>query len=237
MPVPVLRPAPRGSTGIPHLAELLVGERLRRMLRGAERHRPLQRQSTAAAGSGARRHPCGGLSREPDAARRGPTRACPLRDLVNKAFLPSRVAQLEPAIETIADDLIDRFIDDGCVDLVEQFAVGLPLTVIADALGVDRADLARFKRWSDDIVAPRSGLLPRDDLLAATRSLIEFQHYMAERCGERRAEPRDDMLSDLVSARLATGERAGEPLTLNEVIGSASFSWPATRPRRRSSPT
>lgn len=141
------------------------------------------------------------------------------RGLVNKAFLPTRVAQMEGQIETIADDLIDQFINDGRVDIVEQFAVGVPLTVIADALGVDRADLARFKRWSDDIVAPRSGLLTREELLAAAHSLVEFQHYMAERCLERRDDPRDDLLTDLVSARLDTGGRAGEPLTPNEAIG------------------
>ena len=55
------------------------------------------------------------------------------RGLVNKAFLPSRVTQLEPEIKAIAEGLIDQFIGDECVDLVEQFAVGLPLTLIGDA--------------------------------------------------------------------------------------------------------
>ncbi|SOD71779.1 cytochrome P450 [Jatrophihabitans sp. GAS493] len=141
------------------------------------------------------------------------------RALVNKAFLPGRVAQLESEIAAIADELIDRFIDAGRVELIGQFAVGLPLTVIADALGVSRADLPTFKRWSDDIVAPRSGLLTRPELLAATRSLVEMQQYMAQRCEQRRREPRDDLLTDLVQATFDAGDRAGEQLSLNEVIG------------------
>jgi cytochrome P450 len=140
------------------------------------------------------------------------------RNLVNKAFTPKRVAQLEQEIRTIADELMDRWIGDGRVELVSQFAVGLPLTVIADALGVDRADMADFKRWSDDAVAPLSGLLSEDDKLRCARSRVEMQHYMIERCEERRATPRDDLLSDLVHARFDGGDRAGEALQPAEMV-------------------
>jgi len=140
------------------------------------------------------------------------------RALVNKAFLPKRVAQLEGEIRDIAEGLLDRFIEDGRVELVTQFAVGVPLTVIADALGVDRADMPDFKRWSDDSVAPLSGLLSPDQMLQCARSRVEFQHYMAARCLERQDEPRDDLLSDLVQARFDSGERAGEPLAMHELL-------------------
>jgi cytochrome P450 len=141
------------------------------------------------------------------------------RGLVNTAFLPRRVAQLEEEITRIALDLVERFIDRGRVELVGELAVGLPVTVIADALGVDRADQALFKRWSDDIVAPRSGLLSLQERRRCARSLVEMQHYMAARAQERRDEPRDDLLSDLVQARFDSGDREGEPLTNNELIG------------------
>lgn len=141
------------------------------------------------------------------------------RGLVNKAFLPRRVAQLEGEIATISRGLIDRFIDRGSVELVSKLAVGLPLAVIADALGVDRGDQEFFKRWSDDIVAPRSGLLTLEERKRCARSLVEMQHYMAARCEERRADPRDDLLSDLAGARFESGDREGELLTLNELIG------------------
>ena len=140
------------------------------------------------------------------------------RGLVNKAFMPKRVAQLEGAIRQIANDLVDRWIGDGRVELVTQFAVGLPLTVIADALGVDRADMPRFKKWSDDAVAPLSGLLTQEQLLECARSRVEMQHYMAERCRERELEPRDDLLSDLVQAQFDSGERAGERMDMPELL-------------------
>jgi len=140
------------------------------------------------------------------------------RNLVNKAFLPKRVAQLEDSIRKIANDLIDAFINDGKVDLVEQFAVGVPLTVIADALGVDRADMPKFKKWSDDSVAPLSGMLTPERQIECAHSRIEFQKYMVDRVHEREANLRDDLLSDLVQARFDSGERAGEGMTMAEML-------------------
>lgn len=140
------------------------------------------------------------------------------RNLVNKAFLPKRVAQLEDSIRKITNDLIDTFINDGKVDLVEQFAVGVPLTVIADALGVDRADMPKFKKWSDDSVAPLSGMLTPERQIECAHSRIEFQNYMVDRVHEREANLRDDLLSDLVQARFDSGERAGEGMTMAEML-------------------
>ena len=140
------------------------------------------------------------------------------RNLVNKAFLPKRVAQLEDSIRKIANDLIDAFISDGKVDLVEQFAVGVPLTVIADALGVDRADMPKFKKWSDDSVAPLSGMLTPERQIECAHSRIEFQKYMVDRVREREENLRDDLLSDLVQARFDSGERAGEGMTMAEML-------------------
>ena len=140
------------------------------------------------------------------------------RNLVNKAFLPKRVAQIEDSIRKITNDLIDAFINDGKVDLVEQFAVGVPLTVIADALGVDRADMPKFKKWSDDSVAPLSGMLTPERQIECAHSRIEFQNYMVDRVHEREANLRDDLLSDLVQARFDSGERAGEGMTMAEML-------------------
>jgi cytochrome P450 len=120
------------------------------------------------------------------------------RSLVNKAFSARRMAQLEPSIRLIAKQLIDAFVDHGKCELVSQFAVGLPLSVIADALGVSRADLPRFKKWSDDSVAPLGGMITHQRQLECARSVVEFQHYFAGRLEERRSSPRHDILSDLI---------------------------------------
>jgi cytochrome P450 len=124
------------------------------------------------------------------------------RALVSTVFTPRKVAAREAEIAQVADDLVDGFIDDGQVELVSQFAVGLPLIVIADALGVPRDDLDAFKKWSDDSVRPIGSVLSPDQQEEVARSIVEFQHYFAARIDERRAAPRDDLLSDLVAARI-----------------------------------
>ncbi|MGO9452390.1 MAG: cytochrome P450 [Candidatus Binataceae bacterium] len=136
------------------------------------------------------------------------------RALVNKAFSARRVAGMEPQVRAIADDLVDRFIADGRVELVSQFAVGLPLTVIADSLGVAREDMAKFKKWSDDSVAPLGGMISHERQIECAHSVVEFQHYFAARLEERRAVPRDDLLTDLVNARLA----GVDPLNVPEML-------------------
>jgi cytochrome P450 len=136
------------------------------------------------------------------------------RGLVNKAFTPRRVAEWEPTIRTITTELIDSFIDDGRVELVQQFAVPLPLTVIADALGVPREDMPKFKKWSDDAVAPLGGMISHEREIECAHSTVEFQHYFAAMLEERRVHPRDDFLTDLLLARLE-GET---PLNMGEML-------------------
>jgi len=136
------------------------------------------------------------------------------RALVNKAFSARRVAGMEPQIREIANHLVDGFIGDGRVELVSRFAVGLPLTVIADSLGVAREDMPKFKKWSDDSVAPLGGMISYPRQIECARSLVEFQHYFAARLEERRLGPRDDLLTDLVNARLA----GVEPLNVPEML-------------------
>jgi cytochrome P450 len=136
------------------------------------------------------------------------------RGLVNKAFTPRRVDDLESGVTALAGELIDRFAADGRFEVLAQFSVPLSLTVIADQLGVPRADLAKFKRWTDGFTAQLSGLAFGEDAKEAARRIFEFQHYFAERVEAARRAPREDILSDLVRARLE-GER---PLDMPETL-------------------
>src|SRR3954464_4588640 len=77
-----------------------------------------------------------------------------LRRLVTKAFTPRMVEQLRPRIQEIADDLIDTVEARGEMDLVEELAFPLPITVIAELLGIPVADRERFRRWSNAMVTP-----------------------------------------------------------------------------------
>jgi len=139
------------------------------------------------------------------------------RSLVTRAFAPRRVAGLEPAIRALAHELIDRFAARGEVELVSEFAVPFPLTIIADQLGVPRADLPLFKRWSDDFVTFLGQIAELPRLVEAARGIVAFQRYMVERIEERRAERRDDILSEVVHASVD----GVEPLSTDEVLSIA----------------
>jgi cytochrome P450 len=140
------------------------------------------------------------------------------RNLVNRAFSPARVKQIEGSIKEITNRLIDGFIDDGRVELVKQFAVPLPLTVIAHALGVPDNDLDTFKRWSDDFVVLVGNHKPPKERIADwVRSRYEFSEYFSAKIADRRANPQDDLISDVVTARID-----GEELTEEEMLGMFS---------------
>jgi cytochrome P450 PksS len=133
-----------------------------------------------------------------------------LRTLVHKAFTPRTVEGLRERTENIALALLDameeKLAREGQVDLVSAFALPLPMTVIADLLGVPAADQHRFHRWSNRMVGAQGGTLKA---MMAVPSMMAFMRYMGEQFRQRRAEPRDDLLTALVEAE-ETGDRLSE---------------------------
>jgi cytochrome P450 len=136
------------------------------------------------------------------------------RGMVNEAFTARRVATLEPAIERVCEELIERFADTGRCEFVEDFAERVPMTVIADQLGVPLTDYELFKRWSDAFVAQLSRLATPDEEVEAVKLIVQFQKYFAAKIEERRADPKDDIISDIVHARFEN-ER---PLDIPEML-------------------
>ncbi len=124
------------------------------------------------------------------------------RGLVNQAFTARRVSTLATNIENICHSLIDDMLAKGEVDFVTAFAEPVPLTVIAEQLGVSLDDYELFKTWSDAFVAQLSGMASREESLAAARTIVDFQKYFAARLEERRENPQDDIISDIVHAQL-----------------------------------
>ena len=124
------------------------------------------------------------------------------RRLVAKAFSPREIAALEPDIRAITTTLIDSWIDRRSIEFVRDFAVPLPVRVIARALNVPDDDLDDFKRWSDDSIAGIGTALGLEERIAAERGVNEFQHYFAEQIERRRREPQDDLLTKLLNARI-----------------------------------
>ena len=122
------------------------------------------------------------------------------RRLVSRAFHPKVIAELEPIVRSITIRLIDSWIDKGRIEFVRDFGVPLPVEVIAHALNVPDDRLVDFKRWSDDSIAGIGTNISLDERLAAERGVNEFQHYFAEQIEQRRVNPRDDILTNLLNA-------------------------------------
>lgn len=129
------------------------------------------------------------------------------RSLVNKAFNAKRVNGMKDYIKHICDELIDKLADRGTCDFFAEFAVPLPVYVIADQLGVRREDLDKFKRWSDSQIVSLSQLGGRNERLQAERDIVELQHYFAEVVEARRGDPKDDIISDLANVELEEESR------------------------------
>ena len=136
------------------------------------------------------------------------------RKLVNKAFSPNRVKKLSASIRVIGEELVGRLEERARFDAVENFCVPLPVTVIADQLGVPRSRLADFKKWSDATILPLGGMATPEQLVECMKLVEELKVYLAERCEERLVEPKDDMLSDLLHS---DGDRE-DPIQVKEVV-------------------
>ena len=89
---------------------------------------------------------------------------------------------------------------------MREFCEPFPLTIIADQLGVPRADLELFRTWSDAFVAQLSRKATPDQEIEAVKQIVQFQHYFAAKLEERKKEPKNDIISDIANARL-DGER------------------------------
>ncbi|MFC8228382.1 cytochrome P450 [Streptomyces sp. NPDC057287] len=138
-----------------------------------------------------------------------------LRSLVSKAFTPRRVEELRPRIEALTASLLDGLdsastAGDGVVDLRTHFALPLPMGVICELLGVDAAHHDRLHHLSNRIVATDIGPA---EAMAANREMVEVLGAVA---AARAEEPGDDLVSALIAAREADGDRLGP----HELIGT-----------------
>jgi cytochrome P450 len=114
-----------------------------------------------------------------------------LRGLVSKAFTPKYIASLRPAIQRIADELLDRVQDQGKMDLVHDYAYPLPITVISDMLGVPVHMREQIRRWSEGLVDNA----PSEERRTRVQA---FSNYIIELVAEKRKHPGDDLTSQLL---------------------------------------
>lgn len=147
-----------------------------------------------------------------------PPRHTKLRALISKAFSPRVVADLEPRIRELSRQLLDQTVERGEMDLAADFAVPLPMLVIAEMLGVPGAEWPRYKRWSDTILKIANTFSKDEE---AARTIAEYRAVTAEMRGflpeliaQRQASHQDDLLTRLVEAQVD-----GERLTQEEILG------------------
>jgi cytochrome P450 len=134
-----------------------------------------------------------------------------LRRLVSAAFTPRRVAALQPTVERLAGELAAAFVARGGGDLIADVAEPLPVTVIAELLGVPEADRPLLRPWSADICGMYELNPSREAADTAVRACVEFSDYLRGLSRERRSRPRDDLISALTQV---------EGLTEDELIGT-----------------
>jgi cytochrome P450 len=139
-----------------------------------------------------------------------------LRGLVAQAFSARMVESVRPKIQQAVDELLDRVAPAGHMDVIADLANPLPGIVIAEMLGVPKEDQPRFKAWANDYARFLGTLGDNPDLReAANRAVIELSDYIREVAAQRRAEPRDDLITALVQA-----EEEGERLTHDELVAT-----------------
>ena len=141
-----------------------------------------------------------------------------LRGLVSRAFTPRVVDVMRPHIQEIVDGLLDRVEGAGAMDVIEDLAYPLPVTVICELLGVPTADQDVFKGWSNDIARSLdAAILPAgSDVLARGREArLAITDYFRSLIATRRKDPRPDLLSALIAA-----EEEGNKLSEGELVST-----------------
>jgi cytochrome P450 PksS len=139
-----------------------------------------------------------------------------LRDLVHVAFTPRTIEQMTQRIEETSQRLLDRAAEAGRMDLVADFALPLPLTVISEMLGVPDEQRLKFHKWSAGFLEIGSGV----NLLSMLRQVpngLRLMRFFDRLVEQRRRAPQDDLISGLVTAT-AAGERLSKQETLSMIF-------------------
>ena len=132
-----------------------------------------------------------------------------LRALVQKAFTPRVIEQMRSRVQTLANELLDAVTRKGEMDLIRDYALPLPMTLITEILGVPASDRDKFHQWSKSIVSVNQF----NNNWRVIPGIWKFIRYLRRFFKMRRADPRDDLVSALIQA-----EEAGDTLSEDELL-------------------
>lgn len=128
-----------------------------------------------------------------------------IRRLVGRAFTPRRIERLRGPIRRTADRILDALGSHGTTDLIASYAAPLPITVICDLLGIPDEHRLDFRVWTDTLVTPDPAAGPA----AAKEAVVAMLGFFTRLLADKRREPADDLLSDLIAVR-DEGDRLSE---------------------------
>ena len=142
-----------------------------------------------------------------------------LKSLVGKAFTPKVVENLRPVVYQIADNLLDKIHTIGQMDLLDEYAFPLPIMVIASMLRCKSRNHALFRKWALALQnASASRLKPPPKIYEqAEKASIDFINYFKPIISDRRANPQEDLISNLVKAA-----DEGDKLTDEEIVATCT---------------
>ena len=134
-----------------------------------------------------------------------------LRDLVHKAFTPKMLQELNGRIEQISDELLDSMAKKGSIDLIHDYALPIPLTVISDMMGVPHKDRQKFHRWMNTFLDISAGT--KLQMVGKVIDMFQMYRFFKGLINLRRKQPGDDLVTALIKA-----EQDGDRLNEDEMI-------------------
>ncbi len=129
-----------------------------------------------------------------------------LRALVHKAFTPRLIEQMRDQIQALTDELLDAAEPKGSMDLIADFALPLPLTIIGRILGVPAKDNHKFHRWTKTLLSAGTNT----NYVVFIPIIMRFMGYLKKLIKERRAHPKDDLVTALVQAKDGSDKLSGD---------------------------
>lgn len=138
-----------------------------------------------------------------------------IRTLVNRAFVSRQIEQMRPKVETLANELLDKLDFSQPVDLIEEYAVPIPVFIIAEMLGVPKNMARQLVDWSHQMVAMYMFGRTRMDELKANEAAREFSDYLRELIAEKRKAPAHDLISHMIET-----ESKGQHLSEDELVST-----------------
>ena len=135
-----------------------------------------------------------------------------LRRLVAKSFSPRSADRLRPFMREVVNDLVDNVASTGCADVAVDICEPYPIPIICELLGAPREDWQLFSRWAEDVLRIFNGnVLEELDIIKQARG--ELDEYSRGLIADRRNDPRDDLITDLIAA-----EEEGDRLSTDELV-------------------